>query len=861
LNRFVYRARLFAPLACVVLVVAAFSGTDPAAEATPKDKAQIAGVPHDVARVLGTYCADCHGPAKQKGGVRFDTLATLAEDQRSELLSLANELVHFEEMPPSNKPQPTEAERKTLMDWLSRQLGESGDKKLKDKMRYPDYGNVVDHDLLFSGEIEDKPYTPARRWLVSPQIYMQRVMDVFELEGREREHVERRGFYGVTNPFVLIADSGVRDYDIGMLDGGHLLVQLNNAKWIAGKQVFAARHHGTNHRDVEHENPKDKWYPRQFGPEAFKAVLDHEGKAGDAVLAEAIRTQFELVLQREPSEPELKKYLGLMRSMVDTAGNAQALEQMCVAVLLESEFLYRLEFGGGETDAYGRRKLTPQEAAFAISYALGDRGPDAELKQAAQEGRLRTRADYKREVERLLADEQYYRGQVDPAINGKHYQSNETSHPKIIRFFREFFGYDTAAKVFKDPPRAEGRYQNLSRGTMGTAGWLILEADLIVTHHVENDRDVFENLLASDKYFVYHQKRGEEGKAIIKEWKAVWEKLKDTPWQTEPQKVLDEHLAFIKQQKSLKIKQSSDKRAIRDFVAHMRFFSDHFPKGKTPYPRGPWTHGYYINHSIFYSLPPTPMRGHYISKPQSAAYWAKQQKESPEWWDYPLDQPFSIPNRKGILSHPAWLIAHSKNFHTDPIVRGRWIREKLLAGRVPDVPITVDAQVPEHPDKTFRQRVEEVTAPDECWKCHKHMNPLGLPFEAFDDFGRYRTEELLEHPDNLIKRGNGKTTFDQYPTAPVKTTGKLDSTGSAELNGPVDDPFEMIDKLAKSDRVRQSMIRHAFRFYMGRNEMLSDSQTLIDADRAYFESGGSFKAVIVSLLTSDSFMYRKAVVE
>ncbi|MBL6705437.1 MAG: DUF1585 domain-containing protein, partial [Planctomycetaceae bacterium] len=50
-----------------------------------------------------------------------------------------------------------------------------------------------------------------------------------------------------------------------------------------------------------------------------------------------------------------------------------------------------------------------------------------------------------------------------------------------------------------------------------------------------------------------------------------------------------------------------------------------------------------------------------------------------------------------------------------------------------------------------------------------------------------------------------------------------------------------------------------FRFFMGRNEMLSDSQTLIDADKAYTGSGGSFKAVVVSLLTSDSFMYRKDV--
>ena len=67
----------------------------------------------------------------------------------------------------------------------------------------------------------------------------------------------------------------------------------------------------------------------------------------------------------------------------------------------------------------------------------------------------------------------------------------------------------------------------------------------------------------------------------------------------------------------------------------------------------------------------------------------------------------------------------------------------------------------------------------------------------------------------------------------------------------------MIDRLAKSTRVRQSFIRHAFRYFMGRNEMLSDAQTLINADQAYVKSKGSFKAVVVSLLSSDSFIYRK----
>ena len=31
-----------------------------------------------------------------------------------------------------------------------------------------------------------------------------------------------------------------------------------------------------------------------------------------------------------------------------------------------------------------------------------------------------------------------------------------------------------------------------------------------------------------------------------------------------------------------------------------------------------------------------------------------------------------------------------ENLETDPVRRGKWIREKLLAGTIPDVPITVD---------------------------------------------------------------------------------------------------------------------------------------------------------------------------
>jgi len=79
------------------------------------------------------------------------------------------------------------------------------------------------------------------------------------------------------------------------------------------------------------------------------------------------------------------------------------------------------------------------------------------------------------------------------------------------------------------------------------------------------------------------------------------------------------------------------------------------------------------------------------------------------------------------------------------------------------------------------------------------------------------------------------------------------------LDGEITDAIDLAGRLTKSRKVRQSIIRHAFRYFMGRNETLSDSKTLIDADQAYLQSGGSFDAVIISLLTSDSFIYRKSI--
>ena len=381
-------------------------------------------IPENIQAIVTSRCMDCHSGDSAEGSVRFDNFASLKLDAKLELLNRSQDQIFFGLMPPEDAEQPGPKERDLLAGWLRRELRSRKASTLDDKLRHPAFGNYVDHEKLFDGSIRDKPFTPARRWLVSPQIFHDRVNAVFKLNERARQ----RTFYGVTNPIVLPEHSGVRYYDTTALDGGHLLVMLNNAQWIADKQVFAATHQGENRRSIKFANANDRWYP-PTSPEAFVTIAKHLSTPTDEQLTAAVHGQFDCVLQRNATQAELDKFLPLFRSAIRLAGNEDGLRQMLVSVLLQSEFLYRQEFGAGEPDAHGRRTLSPREASYAIAYAVSDRVPDEELVKAASEGRLLTKDDYRREVTRLLNEKKTFYDEVDPTLNGIH-------HPLLSRVLR-----------------------------------------------------------------------------------------------------------------------------------------------------------------------------------------------------------------------------------------------------------------------------------------------------------------------------------------------------------------------------------------------------------------------------------------
>ena len=127
----------------------------------------------DVLPVLEKLCFDCHGPEKQKGEVRFDTLdPDLVNGSDTETWHDSLDQINLGEMPPKKaKQQPTPAERKILTDWISQSLKHAAEAKryaegrvvMRRLTRY-EYANTM-RDLLgidmdFARELPPEPASP-----------------------------------------------------------------------------------------------------------------------------------------------------------------------------------------------------------------------------------------------------------------------------------------------------------------------------------------------------------------------------------------------------------------------------------------------------------------------------------------------------------------------------------------------------------------------------------------------------------------------------------------------------------------------------------------------------------------------------
>jgi len=469
-------------------------------------------------RFLGKWCVDCHGPDTQESGLRFDDLSRRWDDPKAaEQWRKIGEQVLFREMPPEGNDAPEAGERERFVDKIESRLQPYGHGfGLADKMLLPEFGNLLDHDTLFSGQVTEKPYTSARLWRQRPEIYRrmwgphygQQHWISVKIGGGNQATARNRVQHGphkgkaiskryfanekFANPFFEYVHqaSGITDYASIMADQASLEALLTNAESMAeiltlGLPVTIVTEvknkdsrHGNNHgsfvggvETISHER-------RGKIPVAFHRIMETKGTPSEGDFRSALQVAFNLFLRREPSPENVEHYWENVFLKNAALGNTTALQAMLIYIAISPEFVYRMETGISEPEEDGRRFLSPHELVGAIHYAFHNtpafgvndfeaiekytKNSDPLVKNALTQEQVRRYVTHGWLVERMKAGELQSREHVEEVVrqilgsrsrnlNPNHNSDiNSVTNPRVLQFFREFFGYHKAQTVFKD---------------------------------------------------------------------------------------------------------------------------------------------------------------------------------------------------------------------------------------------------------------------------------------------------------------------------------------------------------------------------------------------------------------------------
>jgi hypothetical protein len=188
--------------------------------------------------------------------------------------------------------------------------------------------------------------------------------------------------------------------------------------------------------------------------------------------------------------------------------------------------------------------------------------------------------------------------------------------------------------------------------------------------------------------------------------------------------------------------------------------------------------------------------------------------------------------RAGLLTQASFLATHAKEIQTDPVARGKFVRERLLCqGISPPPPGFVIVAPTITPGTTTRQRFLEHEANPVCAACHKLLDPVGLAFEHYDAAGSWRAQE------------QGQV---------IDASGDLTAT---DVAGPFVGVVEMTKKLAQSEVVSECFVRNWFRFAFGRAESDSEGPRMATIARELRASDGQVLELLVALTATADFRY------
>jgi hypothetical protein len=196
-----------------------------------------------------------------------------------------------------------------------------------------------------------------------------------------------------------------------------------------------------------------------------------------------------------------------------------------------------------------------------------------------------------------------------------------------------------------------------------------------------------------------------------------------------------------------------------------------------------------------------------------------------------------VPARGGLLTQGSILTVGGDD--ASMVTRGLFVLHDLLRGIVKDPPPGLDVTpVPASPGKSNRSVAMERVTSKSCGGCHSKFEPLAFALEKFDGLGAYSEKD--EH-------GN-----------PLREDGEILFPGEAE---PVafQTSAELMDLLAGSDRVKQTITWKLTQFALGRPLTAEDAPILAGIHEKAQAAGGTYESLVHAIVDSDLIQMTRTV--
>jgi hypothetical protein len=208
--------------------------------------------------------------------------------------------------------------------------------------------------------------------------------------------------------------------------------------------------------------------------------------------------------------------------------------------------------------------------------------------------------------------------------------------------------------------------------------------------------------------------------------------------------------------------------------------------------------------------------------------------------------------RGGVMTDASVLKVTANGTTTSPVLRGKWIMERIVGFDLPPPPAAVPAVEPDiRGATTIRQQLDKHRADESCAMCHRKIDPPGFALEAFDVMGAQRDHYRANSIDKENYPGFGKNGWPfawQY-AMPVDSSGQLNDGRSFK------DVREFKALLLKDEtQIARNLARQLSVYATGSPVRFSDRSRIEQIIKQTSSGGFGVRSIVHALIQSDLFL-------